>query len=367
MRLMTILLLLLASTVYGALNTQAVVRVEAGNSRGSGVYLGKNLVLTASHIYDGETTATRVIFNDGKSHDGVARTIDTVWDQAVVELTTVPNVQPVFVATANPNIGDPVYAAGFGPDGQLRVFPGVVRAYASPSPNVTSDWFSLTAGVRQGDSGGPVFNAQGELIGNLWGSSNGQTTALMAGRTKRFLLPWNAHLEALRQRTVCPPGQACPVPRLVPLPRRRPVYQAPSTSAPPTLVEPPPSIAPATSAPAASTEVQIDYDQLADKLMDRIRDDPSFVGPAGPPGLAGPPGPVGPEGPAGLSNLTVQFVDEYGNIASTQSISADGILRLPPVVIQIEHLDGTVKQQAKPLGVPITIKLVPISGNPRGN
>ena len=52
--------------------------------------------------------------------------------------------------------------------------------------------------------------------------------------------------------------------------------------------------------------------------------------------------------------------DEDGKTAGIISVGSDGVLRLPPVVLQIEHPDGQVYQQAKPLGRPITIKLVPV-------
>jgi hypothetical protein len=52
--------------------------------------------------------------------------------------------------------------------------------------------------------------------------------------------------------------------------------------------------------------------------------------------------------------------DGRGNAVDTISVGSDGVLRLPPVVLQIEHPDGQVYQQAKPLGRAITIKLVPV-------
>ena len=53
--------------------------------------------------------------------------------------------------------------------------------------------------------------------------------------------------------------------------------------------------------------------------------------------------------------------DKSGQAATTVSVDADGVLRLPPVVLEIETPDGKVQQQAKPLGHPIRIKLVPVT------
>jgi hypothetical protein len=41
--------------------------------------------------------------------------------------------------------------------------------------------------ARQGDSGGPIFNADGELAGVLFGSGDGTTTGTYCGRVGGFL------------------------------------------------------------------------------------------------------------------------------------------------------------------------------------
>jgi len=59
--------------------------------------------------------------------------------------------------------------------------------------------------------------------------------------------------------------------------------------------------------------------------------------------------------------LSVALEDIDGNTVETISVGTDGVLRLPPVILQIEHPNGQVYEQAKPLGRPITIRLVPVS------
>jgi hypothetical protein len=41
--------------------------------------------------------------------------------------------------------------------------------------------------ARQGDSGGPIFNARGELAGVLWGAGGGRTAGSYCGRVRQFL------------------------------------------------------------------------------------------------------------------------------------------------------------------------------------
>jgi hypothetical protein len=45
----------------------------------------------------------------------------------------------------------------------------------------------LSAGARQGDSGGPIFNTQGQLAGVLFGESRGKTSGSYCGRVHLFL------------------------------------------------------------------------------------------------------------------------------------------------------------------------------------
>jgi hypothetical protein len=89
-------------------------------------------------------------------------------------------------------------------------------------------------------------------------------------------------------------------------------------------------------------------------IIQQLKVDPAFI--------AATKGDAGPQGPAGTTTpLKVEFVDESGNVVDTQVVETGGTLRIPPVVMQIEHLDGKVFTQSKPLGKPITLRLVPLT------
>jgi hypothetical protein len=79
----------------------------------------------------------------------------------------------------------------------------------------------------------------------------------------------------------------------------------------------------------------------------------------GQPGPAGPPGPQGPAGPAGSGEKL-----DYDKIISgvnahinTDEFAKDIAAKLPPVIVELEQLDGTKKTQSRPLGQPIKLKL----------
>jgi len=370
-----------------AQDTGSVVIVQVGNSTGSGAYLGDRLVLSCAHLFSeaGENRQALVCFQDGEQHCGVSKSIDFHWDQSLIELGTVPSATGVCLARENPRPGERVIALGYAFGREVQQITGNVLKYLSPQPTDQRDWFAFSGVSIEGCSGGPIFNERGELIGNLWGSrsDDATTVGVLCGRTQRFLLPWNARLEAVRLAQC--PGGVCPLPRVRTAPRTREVYVGPRIRGPATAAPSPATTAPATTAPPAvapaeptpaepptsgTVSVELDYDRLAELVVDRMRQDPQFVGPAGPAGPAGPPGPVGPSGPAGPPGaagdsappLSVALEDADGNTADIISVGTDGVLRLPPVVLQIEHPNGQVYEQAKPLGRPITIRLVPAKG-----
>lgn len=85
---------------------------------------------------------------------------------------------------------------------------------------------------------------------------------------------------------------------MAPQGRMTPIPQ-PATTAPPTTSAPP------------ILQPSIDYDAIADKVLQRMRDDPApFVGPVGPAGPLGPSGPAGIDGVDGLSGMDATLTPE---------------------------------------------------------
>lgn len=395
-KLLALVILAIAATASQAQDTSNVVRIQVGNSVGSGAYLGDRLVLSCAHIFreESENRQALVQFPDGEQHWGVSKCVDFHWDQSLIELSTVPNAKGVCVATANPQPGEQVVALGYAFGREIKQITGSVLKYVSPTSTDPGDWFAFSGSTTEGWSGGPIFNRHGELIGNLWGTRDADATSVgvMCGRTRRFLLPWNARLEAVRLAQ-CAGNQCVPLPprtRVAPA-RVRNVFTGPSVIVAPSGPRPPATTAPSTNQPNGpgpatppTVDVQIDYDRIAELVIAKMKEDPApFIGPAGPQGPAGPAGPAGPpglagadgsagvqgppgpQGPAGKDGagtapLSVVLEDGHGHAVDTISVGSDGVLRLPPVVLQIEHPDGQVYQQAKPLGCAITIKLVPV-------
>ncbi len=173
----------------------AVVRVivpdRDSTSLGSGslVAVSQNhgLVLTNWHVVRDAVGPITVAFPDGFCSLATLLRVDRDWDLAALAIWR-PNVQPIPLATAAPQLGEPLAIAGYG-DGPYRAAAGRCTQYVSPGQNLPFEMVELSTAARNGDSGGPIFNTRGELAGVLFGSARGETTGSYCGRVQWFLDP----------------------------------------------------------------------------------------------------------------------------------------------------------------------------------
>jgi hypothetical protein len=137
----------------------------------------------------------------------------------------------------------------------------------------------LSAGARQGDSGGPILNQRGELAGVLFGTAAGQTTGSYCGRVRSFLasvdadfrrLPSAPTMVAQQSPRVTPPTAPQPSvaspaePGFQRAPTESPVMRPPVASIPggyAPLAGPPQAAPPPGSAPDAPAEPSA-FDQV---------------------------------------------------------------------------------------------------------
>ncbi|NLE39713.1 MAG: trypsin-like peptidase domain-containing protein [Pirellulaceae bacterium] len=174
----------------------AVVRIivkDGGSSLslGSGALVAVSeqygLVVTNWHVVrDGNGTAT-VVFPDGFSSPATVARVDRDWDLAALVIWR-PRVQPIPLGNQRPEIGEPLWIAGYG-KGSYRMVSGQCTQYLSPGRKLPFDMIELSAGARQGDSGGPILNQQGELAGVLFGAAWGKTSGSHCLRVRQFLDP----------------------------------------------------------------------------------------------------------------------------------------------------------------------------------
>ena len=133
---------------------------------GSGIVLGEGRVLTNAHNVRGSQAT--VTFADGRTAEGTVAGRDIDGDLAVIEADT-GQAAALPWATAAPAIGTPVFALS-NPGGRgLRVTFGTVsgidRTFRGPRGLRITGSLEHTAPLLPGSSGGPVLDAQGQLLG----------------------------------------------------------------------------------------------------------------------------------------------------------------------------------------------------------
>jgi hypothetical protein len=171
----------------------AVVRVIApdrgGMSLGSGTLVAvedrRGIVVTNWHVVRDAAGPLTVLFPDGFRSAGVVLKTDRYWDLAAIAIER-PAVAPVPLADLAPRRGDVLTIAGYGP-GKYRAASGRCTQYYSPGARLPFEIVELSTAARQGDSGGPIFNARGELAGVLFGATSRTTSGAYCGRVAAFL------------------------------------------------------------------------------------------------------------------------------------------------------------------------------------
>lgn len=172
----------------------AVVRVvneTAGmQSLGSGTLVAGDgrtgTVLTCAHLFREGSERVSVTFAGGSPLAAELIGIDAAWDLAALRIAA-PHVTPVKIAQQPPVPGEPLRSCGYGPDGRYWCNAGRALGYSRRSPAGTFETLELSGTAREGDSGGPVFNARGELAAVIWGTDRRSVSATYSGRVRKFL------------------------------------------------------------------------------------------------------------------------------------------------------------------------------------
>jgi hypothetical protein len=171
----------------------AIVRIVAperdGVAYGSGALVAVNessgLIITNWHVIRDASGPISVVFPDGFRSGAYPLRTDRDWDLAALAIRR-PNAQPIAIANEAPRPGEELTIAGYG-SGSYRAVKGRCTQYVSPGGNQPFEMVELSAPARNGDSGGPILNARGELAGTLFGSAFGRTTGSYCGRIRWFL------------------------------------------------------------------------------------------------------------------------------------------------------------------------------------
>jgi S1-C subfamily serine protease len=182
-----------AANQPGAMNDEAVyAAVEPGivdvasnlrylqeTAEGTGFVIdaAAGLVLTNNHVIDGATSVTVTPVLSGKSYPARVLGYDRADDVALLQVQGVTGLKPVTLGnSSHVRVGTPVLAIGneAGQGGSPTVAPGVISSLyrtivaTDQSSGLTETLHGMmqtNADIRPGDSGGPLADAAGRVIG----------------------------------------------------------------------------------------------------------------------------------------------------------------------------------------------------------
>jgi len=142
----------------------------ANEGLGSGVLINNDIILTASHVV-ANADKIMVQFFDGEAVPAVTTRISRVADVAVISLQQPPS-DPHIAQIGNSDevrIGDQIFVVGAPMGLPYSLSQGIISGRHSEQ-NFSNDgksleFFQTDASINTGNSGGPMFNYKGEVIG----------------------------------------------------------------------------------------------------------------------------------------------------------------------------------------------------------
>ena len=287
-----------------------------GRSHGSGVLVAtdeqSSYVLTNAHVVKEGHGEAELSFPSSPVRPGRVIAADEKWDVAIIQ-TDPCKSDPPPIAIGKLQRGDRLMAGGFG-KGQWRDMVGEVSGFYGPhngSPEF--EMFEMAGGeARQGDSGGPIANERGELVGLIWGSSNGTSMGT----------PITKAVDLCQSYGICV-GQQCQPPRA--RIENRPILGGQRiivTQPPPKpiakVVPLKPAVPAACQCAGEIASLKLQISKLEAALAER------------PAGKDGAPGPAGPAGKScdDAKPILVRVCDQTGKVISKQSVKLGDTLNL---------------------------------------
>jgi S1-C subfamily serine protease len=125
-------------------------------------------ILTNNHVIDNAQTVEVTLWNKKKYKANVIG-VDRNHDLALLQIKGVTDLEPATLSDVGAlMVGQRVYAIGnpFGFSGTMtRGIISAIRSVQMPSGNKIDDAIQTDASVNPGNSGGPLLNSRGEVIG----------------------------------------------------------------------------------------------------------------------------------------------------------------------------------------------------------
>jgi S1-C subfamily serine protease len=190
---------------------------EGGQAAGTGMVLtSSGEVLTNNHVIRGATTIRIVVPGTGRSYTARVVGYDVSDDVAVLQMSGASNLKTVSLNAATVRVGQKVKAVGnAGGTGSLSSVSGAITGVAQ-AITVNDDQggserlaglIETSASLEPGDSGGPLMNAAGKVIGMDTAASVGSSGFRQVSAGDGYAIPIDKAITIAKQITS---GKATP-------------------------------------------------------------------------------------------------------------------------------------------------------------
>ena len=194
----------------GVVDIDAAIEYSGGtSSEGTGMVISADgLVLTNNHVIDGSESIKVTLTSSGKVYQTTVLGYDSTHDVALLQLNGASRLKAVLIGnSAQVTLGTPVLALGNaeGQGGRPAIAEGIINSLdktISPTDESTGTTETLhgmlqtDADIVSGDSGGPLANSAGQVIGmDTANASSSQGPSSVLG----FAIPINAALSVAHQ------------------------------------------------------------------------------------------------------------------------------------------------------------------------
>ena len=171
----------------------AVVFIETSGGSGTGIIIDKNgYILTNEHVV-GSDENPEIKLSDGRSWVAYVVGFDQIIDLAILKVETSSFLPEVKLGDSDSmGAGDTVFTLGypFGFEGDASFKEGTISRIL-----VLNDisHFEISAEIHPGNSGGPLINTKGEVIGINSAAYSPEKTlkGILVGETIKFAIPIN--------------------------------------------------------------------------------------------------------------------------------------------------------------------------------
>jgi serine protease Do len=165
---------------------RSTVQVSSGRGFGSGVILGADgLIATNAHVVG--STQARVKLWDGRMLEAVVSTRDRARDLAMLRVSGSELPAATLADSSKVRVGELVFAIGspMGFAGALST--GVIHATGMVRGLGPSSWLQADVQLAPGNSGGPLADAQGRVVGINTMVASGLALAVPSNAVANFL------------------------------------------------------------------------------------------------------------------------------------------------------------------------------------